>query len=185
MNNPWKKISTRLVYQNQWIRLREDEVITPSGNKGIYGVVEAKPAIGIVPLDRDLNTYLVGQYRYTLDVYSWEIPEGGGNANEDILIGAQRELLEETGLTAKKWTFLGTMYTSNSFTNEVAHLYLAEDLVQGIALPDHTEDLQIKKLSFLEAWQMVLDGEIKDGLAIVGLMRTFHYLQKMKRLSLK
>jgi ADP-ribose pyrophosphatase len=182
LKNPWKKLSSKLIYKNQWIRLREDQVITPSGSQGIYSVVEAKPAIGIVPLTDDLMTYLVGQYRYAIDVYSWEIPEGGGLDGEDTLVGAKRELLEETGLSAKKWTFLNTLYTSNSFTDEVATIYLAEDLIQGIPQPDHTEELQIKKVPFMEAWQMVLDTEIKDAMAVIGLMRTYNYLKRQKRI---
>ncbi len=178
MRNPWKRLSSREIYKNEWIRLREDQVITPTGTHGIYGVVEAKPAIGIVPLTKDLHTYLVGQYRYTLNVYSWEIPEGGGLHGEDPLIGAKRELKEETGLSAEKWTFLDTMYTSNSFTNEVAYLYLAEDLSQGIAEPDHTEDLQVKKVPFMEAIAMVKNYEIKDSMAITALIRTYEYLRK-------
>ena len=178
MHNPWTKLSSKTIYKNEWIRLREDQVITPTGTKGIYGVVETKPAIGVIPLTEDLQTYLVGQYRYTLDVYSWEIPEGGGLDGEDILAGAQRELLEETGLTAKKWTYLDTMYTSNSITNEIGYLYLAEELTEGEARPDHTEDLQIRKLPFMEAWDMVLKNEIKDSLAVIGLMRVYNYLIK-------
>ncbi len=182
MQNPWRKISSKLIYQNQWLRLREDQVITPTGVQGIYGVVEAKPALGIVPLTRDMKTYLVGQYRYTLDVYSWEIPEGGGADGETPLDGARRELREETGLLAGKWTDLGTAYTSNSFTNEVAYLYLAEDLRQDEARPDHTEALDIKKLPFEEAWEMVLKGEIKDAMAIIGLMRACYFLKNNNRL---
>ena len=178
MQNPWTKLSSKTIYKNEWIRLREDQVITPTGTKGIYGVVETKPAIGVIPLTEDLQTYLVGQYRYTLDVYSWEIPEGGGLDGEEILAGAQRELLEETGLTAKKWTYLDTMYTSNSITNEIGYLYLAEELTEGEARPDHTEDLQIRKLPFMEAWDMVLKNEIKDSLAVIGLMRVYNYLIK-------
>ena len=183
MENPWKKLSSKTIYKNEWIRLREDQVITPTGTNGIYGVVETKPAIGIVPLTDDLYTYLVGQYRYTLDVYSWEIPEGGGTDGEDIVVGAQRELLKETGLSAQKWTFLDTMYTSNSVTNETGYIYLAEELSQGKAQPDHTEELQIKKLPFLGAWKMVLNAEIKDSLAIIGLMRVHYYLKNNNRLK--
>lgn len=182
MVNPWKTLSSKTIYKNEWIRLREDQVITPTGTEGIYGVVETKPAIGVIPLSDDLQTYLIGQYRYTLDVYSWEIPEGGGIDGEEILIGAQRELLEETGLSAGKWTFLDTMYTSNSVTNEIGYLYLAEELSQGKAQPDHTEDLRIKKLHFLEAWEMVLSGEIKDSLAVIGLMRVYYYLKNNDRI---
>jgi 8-oxo-dGTP pyrophosphatase MutT (NUDIX family) len=182
MENPWKKLSSKTIYKNEWIRLREDQVITPSGTAGIYGVVETKPAIGVVPLTDDLQTYLVGQYRYTLDVYSWEIPEGGGLDGEDILVGAKRELMEETGLTAKKWTYLDTMYTSNSITNEIGYLYLAEELSQGKAQPDHTEDLKIRKLPFLDVWEMVINAEIKDSLAVIGLMRVYNYLKMNGRI---
>lgn len=169
--NPWQKLTSRTIYQNPWIRLREDQVITPSGTKGIYGVIEAHPAIGVVPLTEDGYTYLVGQYRYTLDVFSWEIPEGGGHPGETTWDGAQRELREETGLIALQWTYLGAAYTSNSFTNEVAYLYLAEHLQQGITNPDLTEKLEIRKLPFEQAWKMVLSGEIKDAMSIIGLLR--------------
>ena len=183
MKNPWKKIRSKEIYKNDWIRVREDKVINPSGNNGIYSVVEAKPAIGIVPITDDLQTYLVGQFRYTLNEYSWEIPEGGGLIGEDTLIGAKRELREETGLTANKWTFLNTLYTSNCFTNEVGYVYLAEELEQGEAEPDDTEELAIKKLPFQEVWQMVLKAEIKDALAVIGLMRAYNFLKVNKRIS--
>ena len=182
MKNPWKTLSSKQIYKNDWIRLREDRVITPTGSNGIYGVVETKPAIGIIPLTDDLQTYLVGQYRYTLDVYSWEIPEGGGIDGETNLQAAKRELVEETGLTAKRWLDMGSLYTSNSITNEIAYIYLAEDLRQGKAQPDHTEDLQVRKLPFTEAWQLVLSGEIKDSMAVIGLMRVQHYLKEQGRI---
>ncbi len=174
--NPWKKISSREIYKNAWIRLREDQVITPGGKPGIYGVVEAKPAIGIIPLDEQLNTWLVGQYRYTLDCYSWEIPEGGAHDGENRLQAAQRELSEETGLTAANWTELGEMYTSNSFTNERAYLFLARELEQDTPRPEDTEQLSVIKLPFDEAWQKVLNYEIKDSMAVIGLLRTRQWL---------
>lgn len=180
--NPWKTTSTRQIYQNDWIRVREDQVITPAGTYGVYGVVETKPAIGIVPVTEQLETYLVGQYRYTLDFYSWEIPEGGGKEGELVLDGAKRELLEETGISASKWMDLGTCHTSNSITNETAYLFLAEELKNGRPNPDHTEDLKILKLPFLQAWEMVLTGEIQDAMAIIGLMRARQYLMSEKRI---
>ncbi len=175
-------MSTKLVYSNAWIRVREDKVITPRGRSGIYGVVEAKPAIGVVPLTTDLFTYLVGQYRYTLDTYNWEIPEGGGEKNETLLEGAKRELREETGLSAKQWTQLGELYTTNCFTNERAYIFIAENLSQGSTEPEPTEVLTLKKLPFLDAWQMVLNQEIKDSLSVTALMRTYHHLQQEGRL---
>ncbi len=182
MEKPWKTLSSKIIYSNPWIRVREDQVITPKGEAGIYGVVEAKPAIGIVALTGDLFTYLVGQYRYPLDAYSWEIPEGGAELNEKLIACAKRELLEETGLSANKWTELGELYTSNCFTNERAYIFVAEDLRKGIADPDPTEQLKLKKLPFLDAWQMVLKQEIKDSLTITALMRTYHLLQQQGRL---
>ncbi len=179
--NPWKFLGSRTVYRNEWIRLREDRVITPSGKPGIYGVVEAHPAIGVIPLTKDGFTYLVGQFRYTLGVYSWEIPEGGGNFGETTLEGAKRELREETGLLATRWTYLGTAYTSNSFTNEIAYFYLAENLIPGKSKPDHTEELVVKKLSFKEAWQMVVNGEIKDAMSVIGLLRVKQILDVRKK----
>lgn len=178
MKNPWKTLNTREIYKNEWMKIREDQVITPSGMPGIYGVVETHPAIGIVPLTNDLQTYLVGQYRYPLDVYSWEIPEGGGADGEKIIDGAKRELLEETGLTANEWIFLDTLYTSDSFTDEIGYIYLAKNLTQEAPQPDCTEDLQIKKLPFIEAYEMTLNGEIKDSIAIIGLTRVYHWLKK-------
>ncbi|HHM02038.1 MAG TPA: NUDIX hydrolase [Caldithrix abyssi] len=176
--NPWKTLSTREIYKNPWIRLREDRVVTPGGRPGIYSVVEARPAIGIVPLTENLDTYLVGQYRYALQTYSWEIPEGGGLEGENTLDGAKRELKEETGLSANKWDFLGTLYTSNCFTNEVGYVYLARELTEGVSRPDDTEDLHIRRLPFEQAWQMVLEQEIRDALAVIGLTRAYFYLKQ-------
>ncbi|MBD3223852.1 MAG: NUDIX domain-containing protein [Caldithrix sp.] len=183
MKNPWKTLSSKEIYKNQWLRLREDQVITPSGHNGIYGVVEAKPAIAIVPLSENQDTYLVGQYRYTLDEYSWEVPEGGALDGEHTLSGAKRELKEETGLTARTWTYLGELYTSNSFTNERGYVYLAEDIFDGVSNPDSTEQLRIKKIPFLQAWQLVLEGSIKDALSIVSILRAYEYLKKSQKLN--
>jgi len=180
--NPWKKLSSKKIYKNKWISLREDQVISPGGEKSIYGVVETSPAIAIVPITRDLETYLVGQYRYPLNVYSWEIPEGGAESGESNLEAAKRELKEETGLYAEKWTYLNSLYTSNSITNEIGYIYLAEDLISGESEPEHTEDLTVKLVPFLEAYQMVLDCEIKDSLAVIGIMRVYQHLKNEGRI---
>jgi ADP-ribose pyrophosphatase len=171
-DNPWISISSRTVYENPWINVREDQVIRPDGAPGIYGVVHMKnKAIGIVPIDADGHIYLVGQYRYTLNCYSWEIPEGGGPEDEDPLQAAQRELLEETGLIAATWGELGRAHLSNSVTDEEAVYYLATDLVQHEAQPEGTEQLQIQRVPFEEALRMVLAGEITDGLSVIGILR--------------
>ncbi len=169
--NPWETLSSEVVYSNPWIEISHRNVINPSGGKGIYGVVSFKNlAIGVVPVDDSLNTYLVGQYRYTLNQYSWEIPEGGGPQNEEPLETAKRELQEETGLTAEKWSLLGSIHTSNSVTDEFGHIFLAMDLKQTEAEPEETEELAVKKLPLKEAITMVERGEITDSLSIAGLL---------------
>jgi 8-oxo-dGTP pyrophosphatase MutT (NUDIX family) len=169
---PWRCLSQREVYDNPWIRLTHEEVITPGGNRGIYGKVHFKHlAIGIVPLDDDNNTILVGQYRYTLDAFSWEIPMGGGALDEDPLISAQRELKEETGLYSGEWRQLMRLHTSNSVTDEEGYIYLARNLRQGSQdLEESESDLVIKTLSLAEALAMIERGEITDVISIAGLL---------------
>lgn len=170
--NPWQTLSEREAYDNPWIRVSHREVINPSGGKGIYGVVQFKNvAIGIVPIDAEGNTWLVGQYRYTLERYSWEIPEGGGPMGTDLLASAQRELLEETGLRAAHWTPLLEMHVSNSVTDEYGVAFLAEGLSFGEAAPEETEDLQVKKLPFSAVVEMVMNGEITDALSMVAVLK--------------
>jgi len=177
--NPWQTLKVKEVYDNPWIKITHRDVLNPSGNPGIYGVVHFKNlAIGIVPLDKDLNTWLVGQYRYTLNQYSWEIPEGGGIHGTPPLDSAKRELLEETGITAKKWTKILDLHTSNSVTDEVGLAYVAQDLTFGTAEPEDTEDLLIKKLPFSQAVDMVMNGEITDALAMVSILKVELMLQK-------
>ncbi|MBD8487726.1 NUDIX hydrolase [Echinicola sp. CAU 1574] len=170
--NPWKTKSKRLIYSNPWIELEEHKVITPAGTDGIYGKVKFKnKAMAIVPVDKELNTWLVGQYRYTIDEYSWEIPEGGGPIGEALLDSAKRELKEETGLTAGKWTKIMRFHTSNSVTDEEGFAFLAEDLVEGETEFEDTEDIKVVKLPLREAIQKVLDGEITDVISSAVLLK--------------
>lgn len=170
--NPWTIISEKQVYDNQWIGLTEYQVINPSGNPGIYGKVRFKnTAIGVLPLDDEMNTYLVGQYRFPLGQYSWELPEGGGPLGTDPLDSAKRELLEETGLRAANWTELQRMHLSNSVSDELCIIYLACGLQQFEAEPEDTEQLVIKKLPFDEAYRMVADGSITDAITVAAVLR--------------
>ena len=171
--NPWTTLSSREVYSNQWIELTEHQVINPAGGEGIYGKVHFKnKAIGVVPLDAHGNTWLVGQYRYVLNAYSWEIPEGGGAFDTPPLVSAQRELREETGITAKQWLPILRMHTSNSVTDEEAFIFLAEELTFGENELEATEaDLIVKKIPFREALEMVMRGEITDSLSVAALLK--------------
>ena len=170
--NKWNTIYRQNMYENPWIRVSEDMVVNPSDKPGIYGTIHFKNlAIGIIPIDQEGNTYLVGQYRYPLDIYSWEIPMGGGSLANSPLESAKRELQEETGFTANKWTEIAKVHTSNSVTDEEGIVYIAEELQAGETNFDETEDLQIKKVSLAEAVEMVMNNEITDSISMVGLLK--------------
>ena len=169
---PWRRRARRVAYENPWITVWHDDVVRPDGNPGIYGVVHfAGLATGIVAIDDEDCVLLVGQHRYTLDAYSWEIPEGGVPAAEDALCGARRELREETGVVAATWREIGRFHLSNSVTDEAGVLYLATDLTQKSAAPEATEDLTIRWVPFEEALAMTLDGRMTDAMAIMGIQR--------------
>ena len=180
--NRWRTLGSEVIYENPWIKVRHDRGITPAGSEGIYGVVEAKPAVGVVALTGDLQTYLVGQWRYPHRAYSWEIPEGGARPGEGVEEAARRELREETGLSASRWETLGTLQTSNCFTDEVAHLFLAEGLTRGEASPDGTEDLQVQVVPFLEAFEMARRGDVQDAMSVVALYRAHDLLAARHRI---
>ncbi len=170
--NPWTTLSAETVYENPWIKVEHRQVITPTGSQGIYGTVSFKNlAIGIVPVDEQRHTWLVGQHRYLLDQYSWEIPMGGGLLATDPLISAQRELQEETGLIAESWQEVVRIHTSNSVTDELGIAYLATGLSQGATNWDDTEQLQIKRLPLSEALQWVMTGKITDSLTVAALLK--------------
>jgi len=172
-HNPWQIIDQHEVYDNSWIKLTHYNVINPSGGKGVYGKVHFKNiAIGIVPLDAHINTYIVGQYRFPINEYSWEIPEGGGPLHDDPLDSAKRELLEETGLKAERWVKILDMHLSNSVCDESCIVYVAAGLSQHAAMPEETEQLVIKKIPFDEAYQMVQNGKITDAITIAAVLKT-------------
>lgn len=175
--NPWETTQVTPIYDNSWITVEHHEIINPAGRAGIYGKVHFKNiAIGIIPIDEAGNTWLIGQFRYPLNEYSWEIPMGGGPLEENKLKSAQRELKEETGLTASKWTEIMKIHTSNSVTDEVGFVYLAEQLSEGETEFEETEVLKIKKLKFTEAVAMVVNGEITDGISIAGILKAARIL---------
>jgi 8-oxo-dGTP pyrophosphatase MutT (NUDIX family) len=171
-DNPWVIEGEKQVYENPWITLTEYDVLNPAGNKGIYGKVHFKNmAVGIIVLDENLDTWLVGQYRFPLNAYSWEIPEGGCPVGEDPLEGAKRELLEETGLVASHWQVLFQMHLSNSVSDELAIIYLARGLTQQAAEPEETEQLLLKKIAFSEAYRMVEEGAITDSMSVATIIK--------------
>lgn len=168
----WKTKTSSVAYENPWIKVSHEEVITPKGTDGIYGVVHFKNmAIGIVPIDAEGNTWLVKQSRYTLNQYTWEIPEGGCPEGENPLAAAKRELEEEVGLTAYTWEQLMTLHTSNSVTDEFCTVFVARDLMPGTQQLEATEDIEIKKLPLQEAIAMVMRGEITDAISVAALLR--------------
>lgn len=171
--NPWTTLESRKIYDNAWIGLTEHQVINPSGGPGIYGEIHFKNlAIGILPLDDEMNTWLVGQYRFPIKAYSWEIPEGGGVLGVAPLESAKRELLEETGISATYWTEIQRMHLSNSVSDELAIIYIARNLTMGVAEPEETEELVLRKLPFAEAYEMVINGTITDSMSVAAILRT-------------
>jgi len=170
--NPWKTIASKVVYDNPWISTIHNEVLQPDNKPGIYGKVHFKNiAVGIIPLDEDGNTWIVGQYRYVIDQYTWEIPMGGCPIATDPLETARRELIEETGIRSDNFEKILEVYLSNAVSDELGIVYVARDLTFGVAEPDGTEELSIRKLPFEELYQMVLKGEVNDSLSCCGVLK--------------
>jgi ADP-ribose pyrophosphatase len=170
--NPWTVLSRARVYENDWIRVEHHEVLGPSGGAGVYGTVHFKNhATGVVPIDENGNVVLVGQYRFPLHAYSWEIPEGGGQHSVSALESAQRELREECGLAAAHWTEIVGMDLSNSVSDERSTVFLAWGLSVVKAEPDETERLQVARVPFWSAVDRVKRGEIRDAISVAALLR--------------
>jgi 8-oxo-dGTP pyrophosphatase MutT (NUDIX family) len=177
---PWTRLSSREIYENPWIRVREDQVTHPDGSPGIYGTIHFKNlAIAVVPIDAEGRVILVGQHRYPLDRYSWELPEGGCPIGKETPeAAAAREVREETGYTAARWDYLGALELSNSVTDEIGHLYLARDLTPGPQDPDPSEHLAVKHMPFAEAWRMAMEGGITESLTVTALARAKYFLDR-------
>lgn len=168
---PWQILDEKMIHETPWIRIDHHDVLTPAGTPGIYTTVDFKNwAIGIIPIDDEGYTYIVGQYRFPLQEYSWEIPEGGGGKEATLLASAQRELREETGISAEHWEMIYEFNTSNSITNERAFVFLATGLSFGEAHPEENEELETRKIHFSELVDMVYRNEVKDSLTIIGVL---------------
>ena len=172
MKNPWITHKTIEIFDNPWIEVTEHEVTNPGGGASLYGKVHFKNyAIGILALDEEMNTWLVGQWRYPLNEYSWELPMGGGPLDEDKLESAKKELKEETGISARHWEEITKIHLSNSVTDEVGYGYLATGLTFGETAFEETEDLTIRKIPFSEAVRMCMNGEITDSLSVATILK--------------
>jgi 8-oxo-dGTP pyrophosphatase MutT (NUDIX family) len=171
MQNPWRTLSSRTIYRNAWLTLREDRVIRPDGAEGIYSVVEMRPSCGIVAINEDNQIALVGQWRYVHDKYSLEIPTGGSEQDETPLDAARRELLEETGITAGDWIALGTIDNSNGSTTDVAHIFLARNFATGSTVPQGDEQVELRWMPFADAVLSVMSGEITESVSVAAILK--------------
>lgn len=175
-NGPWQITGTREVHRTPWVRVREDAIVWPNKKPDTWTVVEFPSAIGVIALTEDRQVHLVGQHRFAVDRYEWELPEGTIDEDEDPLAAAQRELREETGLTAKRWTPLGSTHPHNSSCTVVYYFFLAQDLAPGPSSPDQTELLTHKLMPFDELFRMVQSSEVMDSVTVVAMYRAWHYL---------
>ena len=169
--NPWTTLRSRPVYDNPWISVREDDVLRPDGSPGIYGVVHFKNrAVGVLPVDADGRVWLVGQHRYPLGRFSWEIPEGGGAFDETPEETARRELREETGLIAGRIEPIATSHLSNSVSDEIAYVFRATELSHGPSDPEGTERIEVRAFVWEEAWSLLRRGEVTDSMTVIALL---------------
>lgn len=180
--NPWDTRESRVVYENAWIRVREDDVLRPDGTPGIYGVVEIRPSVGIVAVNERDEIALVGQWRYALNRHSWEIPRGGSAPGEtDMLTTGQRELAEEAGVKAAKWEALGAVDVCNGVANDVQTLYLASNLSETPMNLDPEEDIVVEWKPFPEAVAMAMDGRITEVCSVAAILMAAQRRQSVAR----
>ncbi|ESQ87002.1 DNA mismatch repair protein MutT [Asticcacaulis sp. AC460] len=171
----WKSLRHQVVFENPWIRIESHDVVAPTGRECHYGLVRfANRAVGVLPLFDDGTVALVGQARFALGTFSWEMPEGGVPEGEDTLDGAKRELREETGYRADTWQEILRFDMSNSVTDEVAVLYLATGLKPGDVEPDETENLFAARVPFSQLLKAVIMGQVRDGLTVASVLRVHH-----------
>jgi 8-oxo-dGTP pyrophosphatase MutT (NUDIX family) len=169
MSNPWRRLASQRAHTNPWFQVRHDRVVRPDGREGDWYVVEGAANAGAVAVDAGGAVCLVGEWAYPVEAFSWAIPSGSLEGDETPLAAAQRELREETGLTAARWDFLGSFYLSQGLSTQVSHLYLATELRQGAAAPEGTEKITLARVPLVEAWARACRGELRDSVTLVGL----------------
>lgn len=180
MKNPWKTKSSKKIYQNEWISFIIDQVVRPDGKRGIYSYVSKLPGVVIIPLTKNNELYFVGQWRYPIKKYSWELPMGTLEKGEQPLQTAKREFLEEANLTAKKWHKIGSAYFANGSLDQIAYLYLARGLSSKRGQPDGCEKLTIKKFNLTQIEKMIKTGKIHDAMTIVAFYKLLLYFKNPK-----
>ena len=173
--NPWRVKSVTTAFENPWFRVEAHHVVHPGGADGVYGVIRMRRvAVGVLPIDDDGMVWLVGQWRFPLGRYSWEMPEGGSDPNEAAVECATRELAEETGLRAGRLEPILELDLSNSVSDERAVMFLATDLQEGDAAPEPTEVLQRRKAPFRDVLDRAVKGQIRDSMTVAALLRAYH-----------
>jgi ADP-ribose pyrophosphatase len=167
----WKTLSSRLIYENPWTKVREDIAAMPNGKTTIYGVIDCSDCVGVLPFVDDDHVVMVRQYRYVFDEnHRWEMPTGGVRPGESLEHAARREMREEVGYDARELQLVSTYYTSKSIMHEIGHLFIGRGLTQVQAVPDETEFLEAATLPFDQVLQMVIESEIRDSMTIIAVL---------------